>query len=126
MENIPSSDVNVTAYFEAMYTSAEDSAISSPPQLFLDVPAMNPYNLCNPMAENGVDCGLAQDALFTNPVYTAGFGAYYEGFVHLTVFHWRMYASNFGLHRPSRCSTHFTNCISGGRQVITCERVGNY
>ena len=40
---------------------------------------MNPYNLCNPMAENGVDCGLAQDALFTNPVYTAGFGAYYEG-----------------------------------------------
>ena len=72
-------DANVTAYFEAMYTSAEDSAISSPPQLFPDVPAMNPYNLCNPMAENGVDCGLAQDALFTNPVYTAGFGAYYEG-----------------------------------------------
>ena len=26
-----------------------------------------------------MDCGLAQDALFTNPVYTAGFGAYYEG-----------------------------------------------
>ena len=63
-------DANVTAYFEAMYTSAEDSAISSPPQLFPDVPAMNPYNLCNPMAENGVDCGLAQDALFTNPVYS--------------------------------------------------------
>ena len=29
-------DANVTAYFEAMYTSADDDAISSPPQLFPD------------------------------------------------------------------------------------------
>jgi iron complex outermembrane receptor protein len=72
-------DANITAYFEVMYTSAEDSQQGSPPQLFPDVPAMNPYNLCNPMAENGVDCGLAQDALYTNPVYIAGFGATYEG-----------------------------------------------
>ena len=72
-------DANVTAFFEAMYTRSDDDGISSPPQLFPTVPANNPYNLCNPNAVNGVDCGLAQDALFTNPVYTAGFGAYYEG-----------------------------------------------
>ena len=72
-------DANVTAFFEALYTEAEYDRVGSPPQLFPDVPANNPYNLCNPAAENGVDCGLAQDALFTNPVYTAAFGAYYEG-----------------------------------------------
>ena len=72
-------DANITAFFEAMYTEAEYDTQGSPPQLFPDVPANNPYNLCNPAAENGVDCGLAQDALFTNPVYVAGFGSYYEG-----------------------------------------------
>jgi iron complex outermembrane receptor protein len=72
-------DANITAYFETLYTEVEFETLGSPPQLFPDVPANNPYNLCNPNAENGVDCGLAEDALFTNPAYTASFGAYYEG-----------------------------------------------
>jgi len=72
-------DANITAYFETLYTDVEYDQLGSPPQLFPDVPANNPYNLCNPDAENGVDCGLAQDALFTNPGYVASFGAYYEG-----------------------------------------------
>ena len=40
---------------------------------------LNPYNLCNPDAENGVDCGLAYDAYLTNPNIEAGFGQYYQG-----------------------------------------------
>ena len=72
-------DANITAYFETMYSKQDYSQTSSPPQLFPDVPANNPYNLCNPNNPDGVDCGLAQDALFTNPVFTAGFGSYYEG-----------------------------------------------
>jgi iron complex outermembrane receptor protein len=72
-------DANLTAYFETLYSDADYETLGSPPQLFPDVPANNPYNLCNPAAENGVDCGLAEDALYTNPVFTAGFGAYYEG-----------------------------------------------
>ena len=70
---------NLTAYFETLYNDATYDSIGSPPQLFPDVPANNPYNLCNPNAVNGVDCGLAEDALFTNPAYMASFGAYYEG-----------------------------------------------
>jgi iron complex outermembrane receptor protein len=70
---------NLTAYFETLVTDATYDSVGSPPQLFPDVPANNPYNLCNPNAENGVDCGLAEDALYTNPAYTASFGAYYEG-----------------------------------------------
>ena len=46
-------------------------------QLFPFVPALNPYNLCNPDAENGVDCGLAQDAYFTNPSIVQNFANYY-------------------------------------------------
>jgi iron complex outermembrane receptor protein len=70
---------NLTAYFETLITDQTYDSVGSPPQLFPDVPANNPYNLCNPNAENGVDCGLAEDALYTNPAYMASFGAYYEG-----------------------------------------------
>ena len=71
-------EANITGYFEAMYSTAEYSTISSPPQLFPTVPANNPYNLCNPNNPDGVDCGLAQDALYTNPNYVASFANYYE------------------------------------------------
>jgi iron complex outermembrane receptor protein len=70
---------NLTAYFETLINDSTYDSIGSPPQLFPDVPANNPYNLCNPNAVNGVDCGLAEDALYTNPAYMASFGAYYEG-----------------------------------------------
>jgi iron complex outermembrane receptor protein len=72
-------DSNITAYFETLVNDATYDSVGSPPQLFPDVPANNPYNLCNPNAVNGVDCGLAEDALYTNPAYMASFGAYYEG-----------------------------------------------
>jgi iron complex outermembrane receptor protein len=68
---------NLTAYFETLISDATYDSVGSPPQLFPDVPANNPYNLCNPNAENGVDCGLAEDALWTNPAYVAQFSEYY-------------------------------------------------
>lgn len=70
-------DANVTAYFETLYTEVGYEQLGSPSQLFPDVPANNPYNLCNPDAENGVDCGLAEDALLTNPGYVAQFSDFY-------------------------------------------------
>jgi len=49
-------------------------------QLFPDVPPNHPFNLCNPNAINGVDCGLALNELYDNPGYRAQFydtyGAY--------------------------------------------------
>jgi iron complex outermembrane receptor protein len=48
-----------------MYNTYEVNQNSGEGQLFPDVPALNPYNLCNPNAENGVDCGLAYDAYLT-------------------------------------------------------------
>lgn len=72
-------DMNNTAYFEFNYNDRDVTADGGAPQLFPYVPANNPYNLCNPDAEGGVDCGLATDALFTNPNYVSQFADYYTG-----------------------------------------------
>jgi len=60
---------NITPYFEVMYSEINFFSNSSEGQLFPSVPANNPYNICNPAAitGNGVDCGLAFDALMNNP-----------------------------------------------------------
>ena len=60
-------DMNVTPYFEAMYNTYEVNQNSGEGQLFPTVPALNPYNLCNPNQPNGVDCGLAYGAYLDNP-----------------------------------------------------------
>ena len=60
-------DMNVTPYFEAMYNTYEVNQNSGEGQLFPNVPALNPYNLCNPNQPNGVDCGLAYGAYLDNP-----------------------------------------------------------
>jgi iron complex outermembrane receptor protein len=70
-------DMNITPYFEAMYNTYEVNQNSGEGQLFPEVPALNPYNLCNPNAENGVDCGLAYDAYLTNPNIVQNFANYY-------------------------------------------------
>jgi iron complex outermembrane recepter protein len=64
---------NLTPYFEALYSERSYNANTGTAQLFPDVPAANPYNLCNPDAIGGVDCGLAEDALLTNPNYVNRF-----------------------------------------------------
>jgi len=60
-------DMNITPYFEAMYNTYEVNQNSGEGQLFPNVPALNPYNLCNPNQPNGVDCGLAYGAYLDNP-----------------------------------------------------------
>ena len=58
---------NVTSFFEVLWGERQGKNNSGQYQLFPEVPALNPYNICNPDAENGVDCGLAWDALILNP-----------------------------------------------------------
>lgn len=59
-------DANITPYFEVLYAKREFYSYSGQGQLFPSVPALNPYNICNPDAEGGVDCGLAYDELMNN------------------------------------------------------------
>lgn len=78
------SATNATGYFELNYNKRDVHQEGGGYQLFPTVPANNPYNLCNPDAINGVDCGLALDALYDNPGYRDGFfnryGAFPEDF----------------------------------------------
>lgn len=68
-------DANVTAYFEMLYSENEYSQLGQPGQFFPDVPAMNPYNICNPDGVRGVDCALAEyDFMFGNAAYAEQWG----------------------------------------------------
>ena len=58
---------NVTPFFEVLWGERQGKSNAGQYQFFPEVPAQNPYNICNPAAENGVDCGLAWDALILNP-----------------------------------------------------------
>lgn len=71
---------NSTPYFEFNYNNGNVHQEGGGYQLFPDVPPLNPYNLCNPNAINGVDCGLALDALYDNPGYREQFYNYYGGY----------------------------------------------
>jgi iron complex outermembrane receptor protein len=57
---------NITPYFEMQYNRRKASSQAFAAQLFPTVNALNPYNPCNPLGA-GVDCGLAADALFSDP-----------------------------------------------------------
>jgi len=65
-------DANITPYFEVLYSDFNFLSNSAEGQLFPSVPANNPFNICNPAAAGGVDCGLAFDALMNNPAVIAG------------------------------------------------------
>ena len=68
-------DMQVTPYFEALYSERDFFIDLGTFQLFPQVPALNPFNPCNPNAPGGVDCGLAFDSLMNNPNYIADFTA---------------------------------------------------
>jgi len=59
-------EANLTPYFETLYAKRDFFSHSRNPQFFPFVPANNPFNVCNPNAANGFDCGLAWDALMNN------------------------------------------------------------
>ncbi len=71
-------EMNLTPHFEMVYSSRDFYSNSGAAQLFPDVPAGNPFNICNPDGA-GVDCGLAQDALYTNPNFVAQFANRWAG-----------------------------------------------
>jgi iron complex outermembrane receptor protein len=48
---------NLTPFFEVSYASREQVFLSGSAQVFPDVPASNPFNICNPDGIRGVDCG---------------------------------------------------------------------
>ena len=72
-------EYNLTPFFETLYASRELFTDNGVYQLFPTVPAGNPFNICNPNGA-GVDCGLAWDALLTNPNFIAQFGQRFAGF----------------------------------------------
>ena len=70
------SEANLTPYFELLYGTSAYNLNSGALQFFPWVPAQNSYNICNPEGL-GVDCGLAQDALYGSPGYIASFNGLY-------------------------------------------------
>lgn len=60
-------EMNISLFFETLYGRTDVSGRGSTAQLFPVVPANNPFNICNPNGVRGVDCGLAYDALLSNP-----------------------------------------------------------
>ena len=72
-------EYNITPFFEALYATRDVFADNGVYQLFPSVPAGNPFNICNPNGA-GVDCGLAWDALLTNPNFVAQFAQQFAGF----------------------------------------------
>lgn len=68
-------EMNITPYFEAMYSERDFFSDSGAFQLFPLVPGLNPFNPCNPNGINGVDCGLAFDAFTQDPGVAASFAA---------------------------------------------------
>ncbi len=70
-------DMNLTPYFEFLWGNRSFYTSSWVQTLAPEVPADNPFNICNPAAEGGVDCGIAQAALLTNPHYISSFAEYY-------------------------------------------------
>ena len=73
-------DMNLTPYFEALWSERDFYSNAGAAAISPDVPANNPFNLCNPNAVNGVDCGLAQDAMYANPNFLNQFENLFGGF----------------------------------------------
>ncbi|GAA5524642.1 vitamin B12 transporter BtuB [Microbulbifer aestuariivivens] len=59
-------EMNLTPFFETLYSKRENYIDGGTSFLFPVVPADNPFNICNPNGVRGVDCGLAYDALLLN------------------------------------------------------------
>ncbi len=60
-------EANITPYFETMYSKVNFFSDFGAIQFFPVVPANNEFNLCNPSAPGGFDCGDSFLALMNNP-----------------------------------------------------------
>jgi len=73
-----SGEANITPYYELQWNRRESDSQAFVAQLFPQVNPLNPYNICNPLGA-GQDCGLANDALFTDPNVMLDFIDFYGG-----------------------------------------------
>ena len=71
-------EMNLTPFFELGYVENDIILIGDEAQLFQEVPARNPFNICNPEGR-GVDCGFAVDALYSNPNFLPQFANRWGG-----------------------------------------------
>ena len=68
-------EANLTPYFEVLFgTSRNSQSTGGNLPIFPWVPALNPYNICNPEGA-GRDCGLALRELYRNPGFIRGWSA---------------------------------------------------
>ena len=72
-------EMNLTPFFELGYVENDVIAHGDEPQIFQEVPARNPFNICNPEGR-GIDCGLASDELLLNPNFVENFNDTFAGF----------------------------------------------
>ena len=100
---------NLTPYFELLRSTIDYSTNSGELPIFIDVPARNPYNICNPEAAGGVDCGLARDALWSSPGYERQFAAHFEAF-----------CSGRGI-APENCTPSYFNLRTGALGPIVTQ-----
>ncbi len=73
-------EMNLTPYYEVLWSERNVFNNTGAATIAPDVPANNPFNLCNPATENGVDCGEAQSALYTNPNVVKAFAERWGAF----------------------------------------------
>ena len=67
-------EANLTPYFEVLLGTSQNFYDSGGDLPFRPwIPARNPYNLCNPDAPGGVDCGRAMEAMYRNPGFLRDF-----------------------------------------------------
>ena len=60
-------DMNISPFFEFLWGQRKSQNDLGLTRLYPWVPPLNPFNVCNPDAEGGMDCGSARDELWTNP-----------------------------------------------------------
>ena len=65
-------EMNLTPFFELGYVENDIDQVGGEYQIFQEVPARNPFNICNPEGR-GVDCGLANDAMLLDPNFIPKF-----------------------------------------------------
>ena len=70
-------EMNITPFFEVIHAEDEWSSRGDGYYFAPEVPARNPFNICNPEGA-GVDCGLAYQEFLANPNYARQFADYYN------------------------------------------------
>ena len=78
-EYILEGEGNHTIFFETQYGSRETYSIAGGYQLFPYVPANNPYNICNPEADNGIDCAAYAESMNSLGSFVDTFNNTYSG-----------------------------------------------